>query len=101
MPSPTPGAELVEQGAFAERAAVDEALGALCDRHVRALPPVVAGAIRYSMLGGGKRLRPALLLAAYRAAGGGGDAILLAAAVEVVHAYSLVHDDLPCMDDDD
>ena len=42
-----------------------------------------------------------LLLAAYRAAGGVGDASALAAAVEVVHAYSLVHDDLPCMDDDD
>lgn len=42
-----------------------------------------------------------LLLAAYRAAGGSGDASGLAAAVEVVHAYSLVHDDLPCMDDDD
>ena len=42
-----------------------------------------------------------LLLAAYRAAGGVRDASGLAAAVEIVHAYSLVHDDLPCMDDDD
>src|SRR5262249_2745999 len=42
-----------------------------------------------------------LLLAAYRAAGGNGDAAALAASVEVVHAYSLIHDDLPCMDDDD
>jgi geranylgeranyl pyrophosphate synthase len=61
----------------------------------------VAEAIRYSLLGGGKRLRGVLLLATYRAAGGQGDASALAAAVEVVHAYSLVHDDLPCMDDDD
>jgi geranylgeranyl pyrophosphate synthase len=53
------------------------------------------------MLGEGKRLRAILLLSAYRAAGGRGDASPLAAAVEVVHAYSLVHDDLPCMDDDD
>ena len=52
-------------------------------------------------MGEGKRLRAILLLAAYRAAGGSGDATDLAAAVEVVHAYSLVHDDLPCMDDDD
>jgi geranylgeranyl pyrophosphate synthase len=46
-------------------------------------------------------LRGLLVLAAYRTAGGSSDASALAAAVEVVHAYSLVHDDLPCMDDDD
>src|SRR5205085_4949383 len=63
--------------------------------------PVVAEAIRYSLLGGGKRFRGILFLAAYRAAGGVADATMLAASVEVVHAYSLVHDDLPCMDDDD
>jgi farnesyl diphosphate synthase/geranylgeranyl diphosphate synthase type II len=57
--------------------------------------------MRYTLMGEGKRLRAVLLLAAYRAAGGAGDASDLAAAVEVVHAYSLVHDDLPCMDDDD
>lgn len=61
----------------------------------------IAAAIRYSLLGGGKRFRGILLLAAYRAAGGAADATLLAAAVEIVHAYSLIHDDLPCMDDDD
>src|SRR5205085_7006736 len=42
-----------------------------------------------------------LFLAAYRAAGGTANAAMLAAAIEIVHAYSLVHDDLPCMDDDD
>jgi geranylgeranyl pyrophosphate synthase len=52
-------------------------------------------------LGPGKRLRPALVLAAFEELGGRGDAVDLAAAVEIVHAYSLVHDDLPCMDDDD
>ena len=57
--------------------------------------------MRYSLLGGGKRLRGLLFLAAYRTAGGQLDASALAAAIEVVHAYSLVHDDLPCMDDDD
>ena len=59
--------------------------------------------IRYSLLGEGKRLRPTLVFAAHEALGGAGSAGVaeLAAAVEVVHAYSLVHDDLPCMDDDD
>ena len=65
-------------------------------------PHAVAGAMRYSLLGGGKRLRPTLVVASYEAVGGSVAAIAeLAAAVEVVHAYSLVHDDLPCMDDDD
>ena len=59
--------------------------------------------IRYSLLGEGKRLRPTLVFAAHEALGGTGAGAVadLAAAVEVVHAYSLVHDDLPCMDDDD
>lgn len=57
--------------------------------------------MRYALSGGGKRLRGLLVLAAYRAAGGKGDASGIAASVEIVHAYSLVHDDLPCMDDDD
>jgi geranylgeranyl pyrophosphate synthase len=58
--------------------------------------------IRYSLLGEGKRLRPTLVFAAHEALGGSAPAVAeLAAAVEVVHAYSLVHDDLPCMDDDD
>ncbi len=59
--------------------------------------------IRYSLLGEGKRLRPTLVFAAHDALNGSCSAGVaeLAAAVEVVHAYSLVHDDLPCMDDDD
>ncbi|MGI9140695.1 MAG: polyprenyl synthetase family protein [Gemmatimonadaceae bacterium] len=61
----------------------------------------LAQAARYAMLGSGKRIRGVLLIAAYRSAGGSGDIAPLAAAVEIVHAYSLVHDDLPCMDDDD
>ena len=85
----------------AQRARVDAALRGFCDGYLAALEPVVAEAIRYSLLGEGKRLRPILVLAAYEAAGGSADASVLAAAVEVVHAYSLVHDDLPCMDDDD
>ncbi len=59
-------------------------------------------AMRYSVLGGGKRIRPALCLAAARALGQSGDqALIPACAVELVHAYSLIHDDLPAMDDDE
>ena len=84
-----------------DRAAVDRALAAFCRALPAELPSSAAEAIRYTLEGEGKRLRAVLLLEAYRAAGGTGDASALAAAVEVVHAYSLVHDDLPCMDDDD
>ncbi|HKG93079.1 MAG TPA: farnesyl diphosphate synthase [Gemmatimonadaceae bacterium] len=85
-----------------ERSAVDAALGAIVERYVDAsVHPDTARVIRYTLAGEGKRLRGILLLSAYEAAGGRGDASGLAAAVEVVHAYSLVHDDLPCMDDDD
>ncbi|MDB4876191.1 MAG: geranyltranstransferase [Gemmatimonadetes bacterium] len=85
----------------ADRAAIDRGLATLCDGCTASLGGAVCDAIRYSLLGGGKRLRGLLFLAAYRTAGGAEDASGLAAAIEVVHAYSLVHDDLPCMDDDD
>lgn len=59
-------------------------------------------AMRHAVLGGGKRLRPILCLAAYRSLHGeSGEIYPVAAAIEMVHTYSLVHDDLPCMDDDD
>ncbi len=59
-------------------------------------------ALAYALRSPGKRVRPALVLAAYRAAGGTAFGIEgVATAVETVHTYSLVHDDLPCMDDDD
>ncbi|HZY58345.1 MAG TPA: farnesyl diphosphate synthase [Candidatus Binataceae bacterium] len=59
-------------------------------------------AMRYSLLAGGKRLRPILALAACEAVGGQlADAVGLACALEMIHTYSLIHDDLPCMDDDD
>jgi geranylgeranyl pyrophosphate synthase len=59
-------------------------------------------ALSYALRTPGKRVRAALVLAAFRAVGGASPAIAgVAAAVETVHAYSLVHDDLPCMDDDD
>ena len=59
-------------------------------------------AMRYSLLTGGKRLRPVLVLEACRLCGGAvEDALPFAGAIEMVHTYSLIHDDLPCMDDDD
>lgn len=65
-------------------------------------PELLTDAIRYSLLGNGKRLRPLLVLSACDACGGDPmAAIPAAAAVEMIHAYSLVHDDLPGMDDDD
>lgn len=65
-------------------------------------PQALHEAIRYSVKAGGKRLRPILALAAYEACGGNNQIIYPAAvAVELVHTYSLIHDDLPCMDDDD
>lgn len=85
----------------ADRAAIDCALAELCDRFAPRLAEPIASAVRYALLGSGKRLRGLLVLAAYRSASGEADATGLAAAVEVVHSYSLVHDDLPCMDDDD
>jgi len=58
--------------------------------------------MRYSVLGGGKRVRPALCMAAARAMGSQeSTALAPACALELIHAYSLVHDDLPAMDDDD
>ena len=65
-------------------------------------PDRLAEAIRYSLLSPGKRLRPVLLLVANELCGGNhSDAMPAACAVEMIHAYSLVHDDLPAMDDDD
>ncbi len=65
-------------------------------------PATIHRAMRYSLFAGGKRMRPVLCLAAAEACGGDFSAALPAAcAVECVHTYSLVHDDLPCMDDDD
>lgn len=67
-----------------------------------AKPPTIHKAMRYSIFAGGKRLRPALCLAAADACGGRwDDALPLACAVECIHTYSLIHDDLPAMDDDD
>lgn len=63
---------------------------------------VLAEAMDYSLMAGGKRLRPLLVMEVYRMLGGKADEVLpLAAALEMIHTYSLVHDDLPAMDDDE
>ena len=65
-------------------------------------PATIHEAMRYSLFAGGKRMRPALCLAAAQACGGReADALPLACAVECIHTYSLIHDDLPAMDNDD
>jgi len=66
-------------------------------------PQTLHKAIRYSVLAGGKRLRPILALTSYECFGGTDDSVInpAACALELIHTYSLIHDDLPCMDDDD
>jgi geranylgeranyl diphosphate synthase type II len=100
------GALLDELGALIEtdRTAIDEALRGIADEITQDAPARIADPIRYALAAGGKRLRPLLVLAAYRAASGETPttAVLrLACALELIHTYSLVHDDLPCMDNDD
>jgi geranylgeranyl diphosphate synthase type II len=80
---------------------VDAALDKLLPPETTA-PPTIHKAMRYSVFAGGKRIRPVLCLAACEAVGGKlAAAMPLACAVECIHTYSLIHDDLPCMDDDD
>jgi len=89
-------AYLAERGALVERA-----LEAALPRASEA-PQTLHAAMRHLVFPGGKRLRPALAFAAAEAVGSPVEAALpVAAAVELVHTYSLVHDDLPCMDDDE
>ncbi len=81
--------------------AVDAALDRFLPK-ASAKPATIHKAMRYSIFAGGKRMRPALVLAAAEACGGTDAAAMpLACAVECIHTYSLIHDDLPAMDDDD
>ncbi len=67
-----------------------------------AVPPLLLEAMRYSVFPGGKRFRPLLVLSACEAVGGDpSGALPIACAIELIHNYSLIHDDLPCMDNDD
>lgn len=91
------------------RSRTDAVLSRWATRLRREVPEVEGEALAYALESPGKRVRPALVHAAWRACGGGGaesgateaSVASIGAAVEVVHTYSLVHDDLPCMDDDD
>ena len=80
---------------------IDKAL----DRYLpcsKTKPAVIHRAMRYAVLSGGKRIRPILTIASFEACGGKGNAIMpVACAIELIHTYTLVHDDLPCMDNDD
>ena len=83
------------------RSALDEVEAALSAWVPDDAPAGLGEAMRYGVLDGGKRLRPLLVLAACDAVGGHREAALRAAvAVELIHAYSLIHDDMPCMDND-
>lgn len=90
----------------AQQARVETLLASRMNEVARRAPPRLAEAMRYSLLDGGKRLRPVLCLAFADAVsrqlhGGGGPAEDAACALECIHTYSLIHDDLPAMDDDD
>jgi geranylgeranyl diphosphate synthase type II len=81
---------------------IDATLAAWIGPERSAIEPRLREAMEYSLVSPGKRVRPALVLAAAQAVGADATPLLpLACAVEMVHAYSLVHDDLPAMDDDD
>jgi len=82
---------------------VQDALVEILDARTSIVPERLLEAMRYSLLAGGKRIRPALLLECYAACGGKRPATVMPAAlaIECIHTYSLMHDDLPCMDDDD
>ncbi|MDX8402194.1 MAG: polyprenyl synthetase family protein, partial [Mariprofundaceae bacterium] len=81
---------------------IDAELENLLAERAQAIPERLLAAMRHSLLGGGKRVRPALVLECSAVCGGSLDAAMpLALAVECMHTYSLIHDDLPCMDDDD
>src|SRR5512146_1709037 len=80
---------------------VDKALEKLVPPS-NAFPPSVHGAMRYSLFAGGKRVRPILAIAAAEALGARtADLLPIAGSLELIHTYSLIHDDLPAMDDDD
>ena len=84
------------------RAQVDSALDEYFPKGENGLTTALIEAMRYSLFAGGKRLRPILCIAGAEAVGGVGKRVLpVACALELIHTYSLIHDDLPMMDDDD
>jgi geranylgeranyl diphosphate synthase type II len=98
---PAPAALEAAAALAAMREEVDAALDDALPPEA-AWPATIHRAVRYSLFAGGKRIRPALVIAAGEAVGGSRAELLpLACAVEMIHTYSLIHDDLPAMDDDD
>ena len=98
--SKAPGQKDLQVFLSREGERVQEALEAALAKMEPRVPEAFFPAIRHGVTSGGKRLRPILCVAAYRAAGGRDQGIYrLAASLELIHAYSLIHDDLPCMDD--
>lgn len=84
---------------------VEDAMSAYLDESA-IYPPTILKSMRYSLNAGGKRIRPVLMFAAAEAVAGPSDALTksvlpFACAMEMIHTFSLIHDDLPCMDDDD
>ena len=98
----TPGVSFDLAAYMAERArAVDAALDRFLPAE-SAPPETLHRAMRYSVFAGGKRLRPVLVIAGAEAVGGRPDDVMpTACALEMIHTYSLIHDDLPAMDNDD
>lgn len=81
---------------------IEEKLSEICGG-LKNMPQILIDGIKYALLDGGKRLRPTLCLATIKMLGGviNDKSIKLSTILEIIHCYSLVHDDLPCMDDDD
>lgn len=81
----------------------EEELNRCFDTYLEYEQKTLLESMRYSLMAGGKRIRPILVKQFYQAAGGeaGGDIAPISCAVEMLHTYSLIHDDLPCMDNDD
>lgn len=84
-----------------EREKVEKALEQICAEYLAPFPEPISRTVEYAVRSPGKRLRPLLVVFSYQACGGKRDIARLACAPEIIHSYSLVHDDLPCMDDDD
>lgn len=97
----TPMSFSIEKYLKEKRIAIESTLNRLL-HSPKKYPPIIHQAMRYAVFGKGKRLRPILLIAAAEACGGKASDVLPAAcAIEMIHTYSLIHDDLPAIDDDD
>jgi len=80
---------------------VNAALDTMLRMRRKCIPERLWEAMRYSLMAGGKRIRPVLMLECFSACGGTGGMLPAAMSIECMHTYSLIHDDLPCMDNDD